>query len=91
VDLFIANFYVTHIIGAWHSIFLEIQVEHSRKVNKFFHRNLQVLAPFDDVIKRRVAGGHVMLIYQEHWVALKSLMSFCDYVATFNIDNELKE
>ena len=37
-------------------MFLEIQVEHSQKVNKFFHRNLRVLAPFDDVIKCRVAG-----------------------------------
>jgi len=38
-------------------MFLEIQVEHSQKVNKFFHRNLRVLSLFDDVIKRRFAGG----------------------------------
>ncbi len=36
---------------------LERYVEHSQKVNKFFHRSLRVLAPFDDVIKWRVAGG----------------------------------
>jgi len=43
-------------------MFLEIQVEHSRKVKKNFHRNPPVEAPFDDVIKWRVAGGDLMLI-----------------------------
>ncbi len=34
----------------FNSMFLERQVEHSQKVNKFFHRNLGVLAPFEDIM-----------------------------------------
>ncbi len=37
--------------------FQEREVEYYPKVNKFFHRSLQILAPIDDIIKWRVEGG----------------------------------